>query len=557
MFKKFLIFSVFLIFMLCGSVVSASEIVPLKYAGFSDNYYASMSYAIETSDGGMVGIAKVGGTEFGLNHNGYSYVDALVKLDSNLEVEWVYSLKSSAYSFEDIIEDENKNYILVGSDIIWGTYYTYYKSAFLFINSNGEKVKEVELKSTIPSLELDSLIYDGEYYYSVGTQMNTTLLSEDSNYYYTKTDVEYGLYKIDSDFNVVWFRKIDDYNYERTYNKGSSAGASTSSRESFIDFTPDGNIVFSYNYKNNISVKIYKYDKNGNQIFKKDLGGKVFDSTFDSDTVTSLVATKDNGVVVVGSIESMNTIERLGSSDAFYLKLDKEGNIVWLKYLIGSGSDSMLGVSRYNDDFVMIGRTSTTLENSDLTGSFMMIINDSGEMLMSRSIDDDLTGFYYSEPLFVSDSKIYLTGYADSDYSHYSNVTKRTNAIVRYSVKYDINVKDETGKISLSVPENAYAGDVVNIIVDIEDGYVFKGIENIELVAIDGTTYSFIMPSADIELLPIIEEKVEDVIDNTSVEKEEIKNPNTSDLGMAALVFISVLVVVITYINYIKLKQLS
>ena len=169
-------------------------------------------------------------------------------------------------------------------------------------------------------MKLDSLIYDGEYYYSVGSQRETILLDEDEDYYYTTTSTEYGLFKLDSNFEVVWFEEIDESSYDFNYDKGGFAGATSFSRESYIDFTPNGDIVFSYNYQSNNSVKIYKYDKQGNQIYKKDLGGTDFSSTWYSDEVISLVATEDNGVIAVGSIQSSNLIDRLGYDDAFYLK---------------------------------------------------------------------------------------------------------------------------------------------------------------------------------------------------------------------------------------------
>lgn len=547
--KKYLMFFV-LMFMMSFSIVFASEIAPLKFAGFSDNSSASMRYSIETSDGGIAGIAEVGGDEFGLNFSS-SYVRALVKLDSNLEVEWAYSLESSSYSFTDIIEDENNNFILVGSEFCTAKYYTYYKSAFLFINSHGEKVKEVEIKTNSQGIDLNSLISDGEYYYSIGSQQNTTILSEDSSYYYTRVDVEYGLYKFDSNFNLVWFNKIYDSNYKSQYGKYANGFSSSVSRNSFIDFTSEGDIVFSYNCSKDVTI--YKYDKNGNQIYKKDLGSNEFSTSYYSGYVTSLVATEDNGVVAVGTVYSTET----KNNDAFYLKLDRDGNVEWIKYLIDNDNDYMYGVSRYNDDYVMVGKTSATLENTDITGSFMMIVNDSGETLVARSVEDDLTTYNYSEPLLVVDSKIYFFGRANNKYSHYSDINKYTNAIGCYSVKYDITVKDEEGKISLSVQESAFAGDVVQVDININDDYVFKGIKDIELVKVDDDTYSFVMPDADTLLVPIIEEKVDDVIDNVDNDKDEIKNPNTIGFLITTLMSSFVIGTLFLIMSYKKLKWLK
>lgn len=560
MFKKISFVFIFLFLTLCNFKVYAAEITALEYNGFSDNRWATVHFATPTKDGGIVSISPVGPKEYGLNVTNSSYVNALVKLNSNSEVEWGYPLNNYDLSFTDILVDDD-TIMVVGSEIDWGLYYNNYNAKILVFDFDGKFIEEIDFKFDTPSLKIDSLIYDGEYYYGVGLNDETELLDEDAQYYYTRKTTDYGLFKIDSNFNVVWFEKIDTKVIERTYQKNSgSAYVSAMGRDSYIDFTPDGNIVFSYNYKDNNSIKVYKYDKSGKQLFKTDLGGSEFSSTWDSDLVLSLVSTDDNGVIVGGYLESLDVIDLAGNSDAFYMKLDKSGNVEWIKYLSGTGYDSIKGISRYNDDYVMVGATSVPFEGYDDKGSFMAIINDSGETLASLKISDDLEFSYFYEPLSVLDSKIFVSGYASNSYTHYTDVVERINAIVTYSVKYDITVKEES-VTSFEVQEDAYAGDVVEFSIKLEEGYIFKGIKDIELTTIGENIYSFVMPAKDIELVPIIEK--EEVQDNTNnevnkdEEKEDKKNPDTSDIKVIMILFTILCGVGLSFMNYRKLKWLK
>lgn len=542
--KRLVGYFILVLMLMCSTRVFASEIVPLDFYGVSDNSSAFLKYTIKTSDGGFAGLASVGPKEYGLNYTQTYGVPVVAKLNANMEVEWVYSLKGSYYSFTDIVEDNNKNLILVGRSEyphpkLLG--YDISKTAILVINSKGEKVKETELSVRgFENLLLDSLAFDGEFFYSIGSHKKTTIVREDNDYYYVRDDIDCGWYKYNSDFELIFFEKIDSLSYELQLSKHIGGTVSTGiTRSSFIDFTPDGNIVFAYNHNDNMNATVFKYDKLGNFIFKTEVGGKKFSSKYASDEVLSLVATKDNGVVAVGRIASFDENERQGYSDAFYFKLDKDGKVVWEKYIIGPDGDSISGIGRYNDNYALVGDTSANIENTDITGKFMMIINDSGETLATRSIKDDLD-YSYNEPLIVDDSKIYLSGYANKDYSHYSNITKYTNAIVTYSFEYNINVI-EKNEVKISVDKSAVAGEIVKFTIDLKDGYEFKGLDGIKLTTIDKKTYSFVMPAADIDLKPIIE-KVDD----------NIVNPNTSDFVVVICLSVILIIIGINVYSYRK-----
>ena len=131
--KKISFVLIILFLVLCNSRVYAAEIMPMEYNNFSDNMRATVYYATPTKDGGMVSIAAVGPDEYGLNITNSSYVTSLVKLDSNQDVEWVYTLESYNLAFTDIVVDDD-NIVVVGSCIEWGLYSYSYDTKFLIFN---------------------------------------------------------------------------------------------------------------------------------------------------------------------------------------------------------------------------------------------------------------------------------------------------------------------------------------------------------------------------------------------------------------------------------------
>lgn len=74
---------------------------------------------------------------------------------------------------------------------------------------------------------------------------------------------------------------------------------------------------------------------NQNIIWEKSLGGSNYDIS------NSIQQTTDGGFIVVGSSESNDgdVSGNHGFRDVWIVKLDLNGNLVWQKYLGGSGDD--------------------------------------------------------------------------------------------------------------------------------------------------------------------------------------------------------------------------
>ena len=93
---------------------------------------------------------------------------------------------------------------------------------------------------------------------------------------------------------------------------------------------------------------IVKIDKNGNMIWDKTFGGR------DSDAAHSIIQTRDGGFVVAGYTVSKSD----RGSNAWIVKMDKDGNKIWDKAFGGKNADEAHSIIQSRDGgFVVAGYT--------------------------------------------------------------------------------------------------------------------------------------------------------------------------------------------------------
>lgn len=109
---------------------------------------------------------------------------------------------------------------------------------------------------------------------------------------------------------------------------------------------------------------IVKLDANGNIDWQKCYGGS------DSDTAECVQQTNDDGYIIAGytySDDGYVTNSR-GWLDAWIIKLDKNGNLVWEKCIGGTGKDYAYSIKQTIDDgFIVAGYTNSN--DGDVTGN--------------------------------------------------------------------------------------------------------------------------------------------------------------------------------------------
>jgi hypothetical protein len=106
---------------------------------------------------------------------------------------------------------------------------------------------------------------------------------------------------------------------------------------------------------------VVKLDKSGNKLWHKTLGGS------GADFAHSVVATPDGGYLMAGYTQSSDggSSGFHGGADGWLVKLDKEGNIVWQKAYGGSAGDAFYSIAKSADGGYLLAGASQS-NNGDL-----------------------------------------------------------------------------------------------------------------------------------------------------------------------------------------------
>lgn len=153
-------------------------------------------------------------------------------------------------------------------------------------------------------------------------------------------------------------------------------------------------IVVGQTYSNNGDVSgnhgngdawVVKLDTAGNIIWQRSLGGS------GSDYFKSVIATTDNAYLCIGYTTSNdgNVSGNHGSGDAFIMKLDENGNTIWSKCFGGSlGDTAVKAIVTPDNNYAVIGSSAST--DGDLTtggnGGWVFKINNAGNLLWSGGL---------------------------------------------------------------------------------------------------------------------------------------------------------------------------
>jgi len=208
---------------------------------------------------------------------------------------------------------------------------------------------------------------------------------------YTYGGADFAIYKLNSSGNKVWFKHyggIDD-DYGRS-----------------IQQTTDGGYIVagytdSFTYGNN-DFAIYKLDSNGNKIWFKHYGGT------QNDDCLAIQQTSDGGYIVAGDTNSYT----YGSFDFAIYKLDSNGSKVWFKHYGGTENDFCISIKQTSDGgYILAGYTySYTYGNGDFA---IYKLNSSGSKVWFKHYGGSSTDIAYSVQQ-TSEGGYIVAGYTKS-----------------------------------------------------------------------------------------------------------------------------------------------
>ncbi len=132
---------------------------------------------------------------------------------------------------------------------------------------------------------------------------------------------------------------------------------------------------------------VIKIDKDGNKVWTKTYGGN------DNDIANAIEPTKDGGFVIAGNSSSY---AKVGSFDAWVVKIDKNGETVWENTFGGGSSDEILSLVELADGSIIgvgytevyVATSTTNMANTSKDGSDILLvkITAKGDDIWQRNI---------------------------------------------------------------------------------------------------------------------------------------------------------------------------
>jgi hypothetical protein len=158
---------------------------------------------------------------------------------------------------------------------------------------------------------------------------------------------------------------------------------------------------------------LFKIDKNGVLLWEKTFGGS------DVDFSINLFETKD-GNIILSTVSKSNDGDFVGTNgkeDCWFLKLDKQGNVIWKKEFGGSDVDNTRSIKPIDDKtFVAVGHTESKDGNFlNIQGDFILKMDTDGNFIWVKSFknfsafESNLKGF--EAVTILADNTIAAVGY--------------------------------------------------------------------------------------------------------------------------------------------------
>lgn len=338
------------------------------------------------------------------------------------------------------------------------------------------------------------------------------------------------LYKYDKDGNLLWKDIYGGSLDDRLYNLFI-----TSNNEIIIYGSFYSTDINGLENKGDQDVAFVKYSKDGQILLQRGFGG------CDYDYISKIIEDKDNNLIVTGSSSStdIDNFNNNGSSAAYILKYDKNGNIINNLFIDGDASDSASFISPINDEnYVVVGTTMSSkigeYENHGSIDAYISIIDKNFEIISLQMWGGSGTDAFNSEIIYKNNNLFFFTEFLSNDIDNLISRGSQDIALIKYSLNYDVILSHHVNgspivkQIGLNgiitpTPNDGY--EVDKIIVKDTSGY------EISVTSLDDGTYSF--PLYDDVNIEVLYKK-----------KVIIENPKTGVKNITGLMFTILLILV-------------
>lgn len=233
--------------------------------------------------------------------------------------------------------------------------------------------------------------------------------------------------KLDLNGDFIWAKSIGDgaFAFAESLVIGSSGNLFISGQfTSTLDFDPSGASQFQMTSNGGQDFFVLKLDSNGEFIWAREFGG------MGNDTAKGIsVDAHGNSYITGAFVDIINfdpgqsdiSLTSTGYCDAYVLKLDHNGNFIWVKALIGvecvqgksvsvsfSGDVFVIGTFNYSADFDP-GNGTQYLNTNEANDVFILNLDKNGNYVWAGNMGGD----FYDEgnSICVSSTGVYATGF--------------------------------------------------------------------------------------------------------------------------------------------------
>ncbi len=273
------------------------------------------------------------------------------------------------------------------------------------------------------------------------------------------------LVKLDKNSNVIWANSINGNSNELAYSMAIDKNQNVFITGTFESVTLNLGEKEIYN-QGGEDIFIIKYDKNGNLLWSKSVGGSGSDYSQD-------IATDKNGNFYITGYyysESISfdkiVLKNKGNHDVFVAKYNSNGKLIWVKNAGGSDWDSSLSICVDDEENVFaagkfenkdIYFENEKLENQGKEDIFLVKYNKNGKLLWAKSSGG--SNFDYGTSITTdAHGNLYLTGGFSSDkisFDDFVLTNKGSNNF--YMVKFS-----PKGKVLWAKSSNGKSFDIAN-----------------------------------------------------------------------------------------------
>ncbi|RAR46640.1 T9SS type A sorting domain-containing protein [Flavobacterium lacus] len=392
------------VFFLCSSCLLYAQVPPIEWKvclGGTGTEAGTFNFALpvlQTSDGGYIAAGNArtnNGIVQGI-HSG-SLDMWVVKTDSQGNFQWQNCLGSQgSESATSMVQTTDGGYIVAGYTTVSGGDVTgHHGSGDMWIvklNAVGTISWQKCIGGTGNEIAHSiKQTTDGGYIVAGTADFNQGMVS---GHHAPSQTSDMWVVKLDSLGNLVWQKCLGGSGEDIAYSVAQTADggyivAGTTETKNNGDVT--GNHTYydvgSASYKASVDYWVVKLDSLGNLVWQKCLGGTGEDIAF------SVQPTADGGYIVAGRTDSTNgdVSVSIGNRDAWIVKLNGIGEILWQKSYGGTNNDIANFIQQTTDGGYIIAATTLSndgdiTENKGQSDYWIVKIDSSGTLQWQKTL---------------------------------------------------------------------------------------------------------------------------------------------------------------------------